>query len=230
MKNTIEKLASSNLVGIELGNDSFTEVRILKSNSIDELISIATQNSIKNFFWGVTNYDIRDFLISYRPERFTSKGIEKIELYNSHVTNLDFNKPYKTTIFFKLDSIPIGINIIDDWILEEELADPDTYLEVIKEEDEEEYYEEIAVERKVNKDTRSEAKEIISQFILNDPDFKYKKNQEIRYWYFHDIMDKEEMEEYRDILKPYGAPHIGNVKMFMDELWMKYKEEQKKLK
>ena len=35
------------------------------------------------------------------------------------------------------------------------------------------------------------------------------------------------MEELRDVLKPYGAPHISSVKMFMNELWMKYKEKKK---
>src|SRR5690554_5475154 len=183
VKEILDKMYLNNLVGIELENSSFSSVRILKSNSIDELVSIAAKNNIKNFFWGVTNYDVRDFLISYRPERFSSKGAEKIDLYNSYVMNLDFNKPYKTTIFFEVDSILIGINVIDDWILEEELADPDIFLEVIEEEDIEDYSTEQLLRYKEHNEEIKGGKEKLFEIILKDPEFPSKKNQEIRYYY-----------------------------------------------
>ena len=223
----LEKLALNNLVGIELENDSFSWVKILKSNSIDELIDIASRNNINNFFWGKTNFDIRDFLISYRPERFSSKGIEKIELYNTYIMNLDFEKPYKTTVFIKVDSISIGINLIDDWILDENITDPGVYLEVVEEEDIEDYSMEQLQTYKEHKEQIKGGKEELFKIILKDPEFPSKKNQEIRYYYFIDLMEKEEMKEYRDLLKPYGSLRFGNVKIFMDEAWKRYKESMK---
>lgn len=141
--------------------------------------------------------------------------------------SFDFSRPYKITVFTSINSILIGVSFLDDWLENEDITDPESFLEVVKNEDEEDYYEEIVVERKINKESKKNEKEIIMQFILNDSEFAYKKNQESRYWCFHDVMEKEEMKEFREILKPYGAPQIGNVKMFMDEAWQKYKEANK---
>lgn len=224
IKNIENKINSLGLKSIMLEDNEFSDVRILKSNSIDEFLDIVIRNDVRNIFYGFSTYDFRDFLVYDYLDSLSSKGIEKIEAYNNHVMSIDFSKPYKVTLFANIESVCIGVNFLDSWIDSEDVTDPRYLLDVVKEEDEELYYEEIAESRKIMKSTVKDRKQKIMDFILNDPEFANKKNQESRYWYFHEVMETEEMKEYRGLLKPYGAPHIGNVKMFMDEVWRIHKE------
>ncbi len=224
IKNIENKINSLGLKSIMLEDNEFSDVRILKSNSIDEFLDIVIRNDVRNIFYGFSTYDFRDFLVYDYLDSLSSKGIEKIEAYNNHVMSIDFSKPYKVTLFANIESVCIGVNFLDSWIDSEDVTDPRYLLDVVKEEDEELYYEEIEESRKSMNSTMKDQKQKIMDFILNDPEFANKKNQESRYWYFHEVMETEEMKEYRDLLKPFGAPHIGNVKMFMDEVWRIHKE------
>lgn len=224
IKNIENKINSLGLKSIMLEDNEFSDVRILKSNSIDEFLDIVIRNDVRNIFYGFSTYDFRDFLVYDYQDSLSSKGIEKIEAYNNHVMSIDFSKPYKVTLFANIESVCIGVNFLDSWIDSEDVTDPRYLLDVVKEEDEELYYEEIEKSRKSMNSTMKDQKQKIMDFILNDPEFANKKNQESRYWYFHEVMETEEMKEYRDLLKPFGAPHIGNVKMFMDEVWRIHKE------
>lgn len=218
IKNIENKINSLGLKSIMLEDNEFSDVRILKSNSIDEFLDIVIRNDVRNIFYGFSTYDFRDFLVYDYQDSLSSKGIEKIEAYNNHVMSIDFSKPYKVTLFANIESVCIGVNFLDSWVDSEDVTDPRYLLDVVKEEDEELYYEEIEESRKSMNSTMKDQKQKIMDFILNDPEFANKKNQESRYWYFHEVMETEEMKEYRDLLKPFGAPHIGNVKMFMDEV------------
>lgn len=224
IKNIENKINSLGLKSIMLEDNEFSDVRILKSNSIDEFLDIVIRNDVRNIFYGFSTYDFRDFLVYDYQDSLSSKGIEKIKAYNNHVMSIDFSKPYKVTLFANIESVCIGVNFLDSWIDSEDVTDPRYLLDVVKEEDEELYYEEIEKSRKSMNSTMKDQKQKIMDFILNDPEFANKKNQESRYWYFHEVMETEEMKEYRDLLKPFGAPHIGNVKMFMDEVWRIHKE------
>lgn len=226
----INRIKSKNLIPIELENEDFIGIKTLKSNSIDELLEIGKDSGSKRVYFGYMTYDPSRFKLKYNPDTFSEKGCEKIELYNSHVETFDFTKPYKITVFIEIDSILLGIRIIDDWIQMKDLSDPDTILKAIEEEDEDNYHREFFDEQRKNRVSNKDNLEELLEIILSDPEFANKKNQQIRYWYFMEVMERNHMKKYIELLIPYGAPHIGNVKMFMDNAWRIYKERLKKEK
>lgn len=226
-KEVTNYIKSKNLVPIELENNELTSVKILKSNSLDELLSHAQDCGIKRVYFAYMTYDPRSFKVNINPNGLSEKGKEKIELYNRYVDTIDFTKPYKVTIFIAIDSILLGVKMIDNWIQNEDLTDTHVLLEVVKEEDAEEYYHEVGRKRKELWTTKKDEKEELTEIILADPEFAHQKNMESRYYYFHRLIDREGMEKYGELLEPYGYYLAGNVKMFMDEVWRIYKDRLK---
>lgn len=82
IKNIENKINSLGLKSIMLEDNEFSDVRILKSNSIDEFLDIVIRNDVRNIFYGFSTYDFRDFLVYDYLDSLSSKGIEKIEAYN----------------------------------------------------------------------------------------------------------------------------------------------------
>jgi hypothetical protein len=89
------------------------------------------------------------------------------------------------------------------------------------------YYREV---KKINASKKDQQKgdEIqLREIIFNDPEFQYCKNQELRYWYLVELLEKEDMRKYEYMVQPPGIPHMGKIKMFMDKTWILFKERQK---
>ncbi|MFP3441592.1 hypothetical protein R0K18_28070, partial [Pantoea sp. SIMBA_133] len=66
----------------------------------------------------------------------------------------------------------------------------------------------------ISKQKRKEDEKELREIIFNDPDFKYCKNQDLRYWYLVDLLEEEEMKKYQYIVKPYGISNTGKIKVF----------------
>ena len=220
-KEIISSIESKNLMAVELQNIENTAIKLLKNNSMDDFLKFVCEYGCKRIYFGYTLYDIRDYKISispHNPDIFSSKGNSQVELYNSFIDSLDFTKPYKLTIFASIDSILLGVEVVDDWIQNEDIADPNIVLEVIREEDEDDYTDEFMGKRKQYYELIKDDKTKLMDIILDEADFRLIKNQETRFWYFLEVIGKPEMKEYREILKPYGSYRFGNVKIFMDEV------------
>jgi len=227
----ISNIESRNLIAVELLDIENTVIKLLKNNSMDDFLNFVGEYGCKRIYFGYISYDVRKFKISIAPyDALSSKGCNKVEIYNSFIDSLDFTKPYKLIIFASIDSILIGVEEVDDWIQDEDVVDPHELLKVVKEDDEDDYDEELMERRKEYNDLIKDDKTKLIDTILDDPDFRLIKTQETRYWYLLELIGKPEMKEYREFLKPYGAYRFGNVKMFMDEVNMKYKEREKNQK
>lgn len=80
---------------------------------------------------------------------------------------------------------------------------------------------------KDNSEKKDKEKEL-REIIFKDPEFKYCKNQESRYWYLLELLEQDGMEEYRYLAEDPGVYFNGKVKMFMDKTWTIYKEIKNK--
>lgn len=207
-----------------------SNISILNDNDLEKFIEFARLNMAERIYIKYSYYDSSDYEIYGEYDNLSGRAIEEIKEYNSTVNSIDFTKPSKVVIFTFIDSMLLGIEHVDDWIQSSEVIDPLGKYEEIKLKYEFDYIDEIAQTRRVTKDKFKPEKDRLMNIILNDHEFGYKKNQDSRYWYFQDLMDKPEMEEYRELLIPYGAPFGGNVKMFMDDVWRIFKEQEKKIK
>jgi len=229
-KEIISNVESKNLVAVELLNIEKNMVKLLKNNSMDDFLNFICKHGGNRIYFGYTLYDPENYKISMRPydlDVLSSTGSSKVEIYNSFIDSLDFTKPYKLTIFTSIDSLLLGIEVVDDWIQNEDIADPRALLDVIKEDDEDDYTDEFMEKRKEYNDLIKDDKIKLMDIILDDPDFRLVKTQETRYWYLLELIAKPEMKGCGEFLKPYGSYRFGNVKMFMDEVNVKFKEREK---
>jgi hypothetical protein len=66
----------------------------------------------------------------------------------------------------------------------------------------------------------------LREIIFNDPGFKFCKNQELRFWYLAELLEKENMKKYDYLIQPPGIPLMGKIKMFMDRTWVLFKKRK----
>lgn len=217
------------IVLLDFKSNNYGEI---DSKDIDSFLKLIKQENGKHVYLVPFYYDKRDYYIDpyYDDDYsdFIQKNI-KFREYEKKLEEFDFGRPRALEVIARYEDLYLIYRIEDDWFDEDNLGKSGIESE-IKSEFEDSYYEEVLKKRRETREKYKKEKEEVERIILNDPEFVTKKNQDSRYWYFHDLMDKEEMIKYQEIFLPYGAPHTGNVKLFMDEVWAKFKEIQKNSK
>lgn len=223
----VRVIEEHNMVPVRLRDVGLRGICILEDENISSFIELVKLDRALRIYYCYFYFDSLNFKINYQPRFLSSRAISEIESYNNLVDTFDFAQPYKLLIFTKIDSMQLGIELISDWPMSSGLRNPSELYEEIKSKYEDDYYVEVAQRRKEQRELFKQQKEEITKLILNDPEFQYKKNQESRYWYYIDFIQKPGLEKYKELLLPHGSPVNGNVKMFMDYVWRIFKEMEK---
>lgn len=201
----------------------------IDSTDIDSFLAFAKQEKSKYIYLNPFYYEKSDYYIeSYNEDEYSTflqKSI-KVKEYEKKLEEYDFGRPRAIEVIARFENLYLIYRIEDHWF-DADILDKSEIEGELKSEFEDSFYEEVLNRRRETREKYKLEKEEVERIILNDPEFATKKNQDSRYWYFHDLMDMEEMKKYREIFLPFGAPQIGNVKLFMDEVWAKYKQIQK---
>lgn len=211
------KLKSYNLTPIQVKEIRSSNFVILESE-LDKFLSIVKESGQTCIFVKYEFYDKEKYVIpkewyDEHPKEFRVK----VNNHNRKLDTFDFDSPKELNIFILRDGVFIGKCFKNDWLKEKNISSADQAIE------------EIDLNFRVYDTSRKkEDEEELREIILNDSEFKYCKNQDLRYWYLTELLEQEDMEKYRYLVAPPGVSFRGKVKMFMDRTWMIYKEEQKK--
>lgn len=228
MINIEESIRAAGFIPIELKNTNLTSTYMLKNSSFSQFIELVQSvNSSPRIYFSYFYYDLEDYWIDFEDELLSSKAVDKVISYNNHLKTLDLTRPYKAVVFSMVDTMMIGLEFEENWIEQTDVRDPEIILKSIEVEFVDDYFAEKMERRRTIQNNNQPIIEKLMGIILDDPEFAHKKNQHSRYWYYIDLMNRPDMEEFREVLVPYGAPHIGNLKMFLDEVWRLNKERIK---
>lgn len=117
----------------------------------------------------------------------------------------------------------VGVELYHPWIEDQGIQTAEDTMELM----ENKFYREVTKISTNKKEQQKEDETQLREIIFNDPEFKFCKNQELRYWYLVELLEKESMKKYEHLVQPPGIPHMGKIKMFMDKTWILFKETKK---
>ena len=212
-----QKLKKQSFIPVQL-KEIHNQKKLILENDLESFFDLVKSFNQEHVFYKYGFYNQEDYFIpNYHFEEFPKEYQDAITNHNSELDQFDFNTPKQLEIFIIKDGVLIGIQF-NNYFLEENnipSAEDKTY---------EINYRFQFKDNSEKKDKEKELREI----IFKDPEFKYCKNQESRYWYLLELLEQDGMEEYRYLAEDPGVYFNGKVKMFMDKTWTIYKEIKNK--
>jgi hypothetical protein len=220
----IKKAKEYNLIPIEVKSVDTTNKVILNVQGIESFLEMANSLGSEYIYYLYSYYDKASFIVPEEEYKYEEKLQEEINRYNIKIESIDFNVPYRLILFIIQNGTFIGIELFHYWIEEMGLETAELVMDTL----ESEFNSEVKSAKSKNREQRREDEERLREIILNDPDFPMQsKNQDLRYWYLADLLDQEVMKPFRYLVEPFGIPHTGKAKVFMDITFMLYKEKMK---
>lgn len=221
-----EIIKNRNLYPVHLDYFSLQSIIVLKLDNIEDFLKIAIDFKVDKVFYSYTYYSSDVYIIDeeqYDSEIPQLKTI--IKKHNDKLSKLDFERPSGLHIFILYEGSYLGFYSQDIWLEEMGFYESDIQSVIIEGEFKE---KNVSILKDISK-RKTQLKEELREKILNEEDFKYKKNQDSRYRYLVDLLvNSEEYAKYSDLLQPFGMPSHGNIKLFMDETWLIYQEKTRK--
>jgi len=192
---------------------------------VEEFLEFAVKSKFEYIYYYYTYYSIEDYIIPYELYSEYSKEFRKeVQLYNNAIKAFDFETPKSLTLFSIQSGTFVGIILKDLW-LEDDGYSEATYA---MDEFEDKFHHEVKVRTAIDREKQRKDEEELIQIIFNDPKFAYNcKNQDLRYHYLIDLLERDGMSKYQYLVEPFGIAVSGNAKMFMDRVWQSYKEQKK---
>lgn len=223
-ENLKKEIKNFNLFPLEVSVLNITNKVYLEIDNIDEFLKFASVSKFEFVYYYYTYYKCEEYIIPIDWYSEHSKEFKtKAHQHNRLIESLDFASPKSLTLFILQNGTFVGVKLYNPWIENQDVKLAEETIEEI----ENEFYLEVKKITSSNKVQRKDDEKTLRGIIFNDPEFAYCKNQELRYWYLVELLEKEDMKKYEYLVKPYGAPQIGKVKMFMDKTWILYKERKK---
>lgn len=213
-KDELNKIAEShNLTALEVRDIKIYNRINLEFNNIDSFIEFVVNSGFNRIFYSYSYYTKEEYLIPKDYyDAYPKDFVDVVNEHNEMLKKQDFSIPYSLTVFVLESGVQIGIVLEDYWL---ESLKADEQIEKI----EGHFWKEV-------QQYKQENLKKFKEYILNDPEFEKKKNQEARYWYFNEIIEMEEFKSLLPVFSPIGIYHTGKVKMFMDEMWQKLKDKK----
>lgn len=221
-----KKISNYNLIPLEVSALNISNQIFLEIDEIEEFLKFASDSNCEHVYYHYTYYNSEEYIIplDWYDEQ-TNKFQNTVKKHNQLIESLDFGYPNSLSLFILQNGTFVGIKLHDPWIEEKGIESAEDTIETI----ENEFYREVEALRESKKDKQKDDENKLRGIIFNDPEFGYCKNQHLRYYYLVELLEKENMKKYEYLVQPYGAPHVGKIKMFMDKTWMLYKERKKYL-
>lgn len=190
--------------------------RIVLKEGLEGFLELVKAYGQKYVYFSYEFYNKKDYLIPLEDYRERSGDYKKrITEHNSKLEEFNFNNPKDLEIYIIKDGFLVGIKETDHYLKENNIPTADERLHEL------EYI--FQFEETTDKQGHEEE---LREIIFKDPEFKYCKNQEARYWYLIELLEQDGMEKYRYLAEPPGVYFNGKIKMFMDKTWQLYKEQQ----
>lgn len=222
----IRKANEYSLIPVEVRSVDTTNKVILNVERLEDFLEMANNLGSEYIYYRYNYYNKDGFIVPEEDYKYEEEKLQKeIKRYNKEIDSIDFDVPYRLILFMIQNGTFIGIELIHYWTEEMNLKTAEIVMDTL----EGESYSEVKSVKSKKREQRKEDEEKLREIILNDPEFPiHSKNQDLRYWYLADILDQEEMKPYRYLVEPFGIPHTGKAKVFMDITFMLYKEKMKK--
>lgn len=221
----VMKTLEAGLIPININYVDVNNKLQIPCDSVDDFIKFAKTTDSRHVFYYYDYHNIEDYLIPLDDYGdYPKEFIEEINFYNHKNQTIDFNQPYSIEIFVITNGVYIG-SVIDDFWLEE--LEIDTAEEKIQ--DIESKF--TTTLKKIKNSKKAQIKNDeneLREIIFKDPEFTHCKNQQLRYNYLIDLIERDDdLNKFKYLISPYGAPHIGKIKFFMDETWRLFRENNK---
>lgn len=222
-ENLINKINKYELIPLEIELENISSRVHLNMFTVDGFLNFAREANSKHVYYNYTYYKLEDYLI---PQDWYDNQVREVQIavrdHNKLVKSLDFSMPTSLLLFILQGGTLIGLKLQCVWLEDKGIEKAEDTIEAI----EDKYYREVKQVKKLKKANKIEDEKKLREMIYRDPEFKYCRNQESRYYYLVDLLEDNQdiMEEYGYLFDPFGAPHTGKVKMFMDKTWMLYKD------
>ncbi|RCW74988.1 hypothetical protein [Saliterribacillus persicus] len=219
-----EKISGYNLIPLEVSHLKISNQIHLSINNIEDFLRFASDSLYDYVYFYYTYYDSEYYKIPFDwYSDYPRDFITKISKHNRSIESLDFSTPKSLTLFILQNGMYVGIVFENRWIENDEIEDAEEAIEML----ENTFYDELKEIKNSKEDLKKDDENELREIIINDPEFRYCKNQELRYWYLVEMLEKEDMKKYEYLVQPPGIPHNGKIKMFMDKTWILYKERKK---
>ncbi len=220
-----KKIKECDLIPIEVNSVNVSNEIIINVKSIDDFLSVVKNLDSKYVYYKYIYYDKDDYIIPLDYYSEYPKDFKKVvNEHNAYIRSIDFEQSNKLTIFILLNGTFLGVDFDNDWLTEQGILDKDEQIEII----ENDFQKEVKNIKEQSKKQKIDDTNILRNIILNDGDFKYKKNQDLRQSYLVDLLERDDMEKYTYLfIGYYNNLDRTLIKMFMDETWMIYQENKK---
>ncbi|MFD3447130.1 hypothetical protein ACFDTO_21265 [Microbacteriaceae bacterium 4G12] len=219
-----KKIINNNIIPLEVSFLNISDQIHLNLDVIEDFLKFASDSNSKYVYYYYTYYSFENYIIP--TDWYNEYSIEfktEIRKHNQHIKTLNFDLPKSLSLFILQNGTFVGMKLHNPWIENQGLHAAEETIELI----ENKFNREVKKISAHKKEQQKEDETKLREIILNDPDFTYCKNLELRYWYLIELLEKENMKKYEYLVQPYGAPHIGKIKMFMDKTWIVFKERKK---
>ncbi|WP_100012304.1 hypothetical protein [Lentibacillus sediminis] len=222
----IEKIREYKLIPVEVKVLDISNRIFLGMEEIEEFLKFVSNSNLGCVYYYYTYYSSEKYIIPEDDynDKYEKKLKNEVRRYNKQIETLDFDSPKSLILFVLQNGSLVGIELYYPWIENKGIE----AAEYASDEIENKFPFEVKRAKIRRKDNKKEDENKLREIIFDDPEFAmHSKNQDLRYWYLADLLDKEDMKQYRYLVHPYGIPSSGKAKVFMDITLMLYKERKK---
>ncbi|EEG78360.1 hypothetical protein [Dethiobacter alkaliphilus] len=220
-----KKISDYNLTPLEVSVLKISNQVYLKIDTIDDFLKFASDSKLEFVYFYYTYYKSEKYIIPQDWYSDYSKEFKAVVVqHNRYIESLNFDSPKSLVLFIIQNDTLIGTELQNPWIEDKNITVAEEAIEVIDYE-----FHEVQKKRDLEKGQQKEDEKKLREIIFEDPEFRYCKNQELRYWYLVELLEREDIKQFEYLVEPYGIPHTGKIKVFMDMTWALYREQKKQM-
>lgn len=214
-----QKLSDYGFIPVEVAAMNKTE-KIYLWSDLEAFLDLARTFEQKHVFFEYYFYDKDDYIIPESRYKDSHQEYQKkVQERNDLVDQINFDFPSRLTVFIIKDSTLIGVLFDNNWLDKNNILTAEEALEDID-----------FNFRPQNKTKKEEDEREMREIIFNDPEFMFCKNQDLRFQYLRNFIEKAEHEKFLYLVMPSGSPRSGKAKMFLDKTWLLYQDKLKNKK
>lgn len=219
-----KKISNYNIIPLEVSALKISNQLYLNIDNIEDFLKYASDSNFKYVYYHYTYYSSEEYIIPTDwYSEYSTEFKTEVRAHNQHIKSLDFSSPKSLTLFILQNGTFVGVELNNPWIENQRIHTAEDTIEFM----ENKFYREVTKISANKKEQQKEDETQLREIIFKDPEFKICKNQELRYWYLVELLEKDNMKKYDYLIQPPGIPHMGKIKMFMDKVWILYKEQKK---
>lgn len=207
-----------------------------KFNNLGNLINFCIVQNIKSCFMDIHYTNVDDYKITkeliegrvdVNSDALKYRILDKIREYNHELLRIDDSNPTEIVVAVLYQSNYFYFYQQEELLFEEDIIlEPEYKLEEILEM----FKSELEEEREEFNSIIEQQIEKLKEFVLNDPDFKYCTNKELRREYTRKLFETKLGKEFKELKQNWSNPEIpafvyrGAINM-IELLWKQLKDK-----